>query len=355
MSQLITFSKKDKEFQTYLDGTFSKTHRALPLKTLNPNTASETVTFNVVPVSEISQPNIFQKIIQLYKVRTFLLILVPLMLTFTKNIEDGHLRDTSGAWLAFAGALIAFVAVNLRNDYVDHMKGIDRVLEKSGSRAIQNGWVTAARIRRASNVFLFVALVIAGILVDSYPKLGGVFAISSVVGLWAHFNKNNAFKYRIGGEFCLFLMLGPLLTLGYQISMGGKVDIEAILLGSLWGWLVLFVVHLRNFMNIFMSAQAGFKNSVNYLGFDKARRLIIFWWVSYVVALIVYHFVFASNFWGLYAAVVLILFSFPFLNKIRRISSPIGGEIRELFRTGFYLFLLSIFMWSFECIWYLLR
>lgn len=355
MSQLVTFSKKDKEFMSYLEGTFSDTHRALPLKTLNANTAAETVTFKIVPVSEISQPNFFQKIVQLYKVRTFLLILVPLMLTFTKNIEDAHLKDTSGAWLALVGALIAFVAVNLRNDYVDHIKGVDRVLERSGSRAIQNGWVTARTIRWAANFFLVIALIIGGFMVDSYPKLGGILALSLVIGLWAQFNKTNSFKYRVGGELCLFLMIGPLLTLGYQISMGGKVDLEAILMGAVWGWLVLFLIHLRNFMNIFMSSQAGFKNTINYLGFDKARRLIIFWWISFIVLSFAYHMTYAANFWGMFTAVALSICSISFVNNIRRISSPIGSEIRGLFRSGFYLFLLTIFMWSFECLWYLLR
>ena len=355
MSQLVTFSKKDKEFQAYLEGTFSKTHRALPLKTLNANTASEAVTFKIVPVIEIQSPSFLHKIFQLYKVRTFLLVLVPLLLTFTKNMEDGRLRDSMGAWTAFAGVLLAFIAVNLRNDYVDHMKGVDRVLERSGSRAIQSGWVTAAQVKTASNIFLVLSLFIGILLVLSYPKLVGVIAISSVIGLWAQFNKTNSFKYRVGGEVCLFLMLGPLLTLGYQIAMGARPDTEVLLLGSLWGWLILFVMHLKNFMNIFMSSQAGFKNTINYLGFDKARRLIIFWWVAYVVFSFAYHIKYASNFWGLYSTVVLALCSFPFLGKLRKVSSPIGGEMRALFRSGFHLFLLSIFMWSFECIWYLLR
>lgn len=355
MSQLVTLSKSSPEFESYLLGTFSKDQRALPVQTLNVNSASETVTFRIVPVDSLQRPSFFAVFLQTFKVKSFLLILVPLFLVLTINIADSAPIDPQTTVLATVGVLLAFVAVNLRNDYMDHMKGVDRVLEKSGSRAIQNGWVTAAQVKFYSSVLLALAILCAIPIAVALPEVVWVLGASVAVGLWAQFKKQNSFKYRIGGELALFLMFGPFLTVGYQQAMGLLWDAESVALGCLWGWLVLFVVHLKNFANILPSAQAGFTNTINWLGFDKSRRLLAFWWGAFVFFNLVYHGVYAGQYWGFYASVVLIFLSFSFIARLKNISSPAGSELQGVYRSGFKLFLTTIGLWVFECLWYLLQ
>lgn len=353
MSELITLSKSSADFESYLLGTFSKDKRALPVQTLNVNSASETVTFRVMPMRSIVRPSFLIVLLQTFKVRSFLLILIPLFLVVTKNIADRTMYDPWAAIIATVGVLFAFIAVNLRNDYMDHMKGVDRVVQRSGSRAIQNGWVTAAQVKAYSNVFLFFAIVTGIPIALVYPQVALVIGVGLLIGLWAQFQKQNSFKYQIGGELALFVMLGPLLTVGYQLSMGAPFDQESIWIGCVWGWLVLFVVHLRNFANIFSSAQAGFKNTVTWLGFDKTRGLLAYWWVLFLLFNLIYHILFAGVYWGVYLALALGFLSIGFILKLKNISSPIGSEQRALFRSGFRLFLLTIGLWLFECLWYL--
>lgn len=354
MSELVTLSKTAPEFESYLLGTFSKEKRALPLQTLNVNSASETVTFRVLPLKDILCPNPLTVCFMTFKVRSFLLVLTPLLLMLTKNIADGTLLDPLTSVIATVGVLLAFIAVNLRNDYMDHMKGVDRVLERSGSRAIQNGWVTAAQVKSYSSLFLALALLCSVPIVFAFPSVAVVIVLSLVVGLWAQFKKQNSFKYQIGGELALFLMLGPLLTVGYQLAMGAHFDQESFWIGCVWGWLVLFVVHLRNFMNILPSAQAGFTNTVNWLGFDKSRRLIALWWVAFLAFNLCYHLLFAGSYWGIYLTGVLAFVSVNFIYKLKNLSSSVGSELRAVFRSGFALFLITIGLWVFECLWYLL-
>nr|WP_295904108.1 prenyltransferase [uncultured Bdellovibrio sp.] len=355
MSELITLSKNSPEFESYLMGTFAKDKRALPLQTLNVNSASETVTFRVVPVDSISRPSSLIVFLRTFKARSFLLILVPLFLILTKNIVDQTILDPITTGIATLGVLLAFAAVNLRNDYMDHLKGVDRVLEKSGSRAIQNGWVTAAQVKSSSTILLVLAILCALPIVFAFPVVAVVIALGLAVGLWAQFKKQNSFKYQIGGEFALFLMLGPLLTVGYQLSMGARFDQESFWLGCVWGWLVLFIVHLRNFISILPSIQAGFTNTVNWLGFDKSRRLLAAWWGLFVGFNLIYHLLFAGVYWGVYLSIVLLFLSVTFVYKLKNLSSPIGSELRGVFRSGFQLFLLTIGLWVFECLWYLLH
>lgn len=353
MSDLITLSKNSPDFESYLLGTFSEEKRALPVQTLNVNSTSETVTFRIVPINSIQKPSFFEVVFQTFKVRSFLLILFPLFLILTKNIVDKTLVDPVTTAIATAGVLLAFVAVNLRNDYLDHMKGVDRILEKSGSRAIQNGWVTAAQVKFYSNIFLGLSIVCAFPIVFAFPNVAIIILLSSLVGIWAQFKKKSSFKYQIGGELALFLLLGPMLTVGYQLSMGVALDSESIWIGCVWGWLVLFIVHLRNFVNILPSMQAGFSNTVNWLGFDKSRRLIAAWWALFVVFNLVYHSFFAGTYWGFYLSIILVLISASFVYKLKNVSSSTGSDLRIIFKNGFQLFLLTMGLWVFECLWYL--
>lgn len=353
MNQFITLSKNSPEFESYLLGTFADDRRALPVESLNVNSASEMVTFKVVSLSNLNRPSAWYIALKSLKVRGFLLLLVPMFLVLTKNMVDNSLRDTSTTIFASLGLIFSFIAMNLRNDFMDHIKGIDRIFSYAGSRAIQNGWLTAIQVKNYSVWFLLLAMLCAVPVIFSYPEVTVLIFSAMAIGLWAQFKKQNSFKYRIGGEVAMFLLLGPLLTVGYQLSMGAQFDWESFYLGCVWGWGVLFVLHLRNFTNILISSQAGFQNTINWLGFDKSRRLLAFWWLSFVLVNLFYHYAYAGIYWGFYLSVTVLMVSASFISKLKTISSPVGSELRHVFRYGFSLFLVTVSLWVFECLWYL--
>lgn len=351
MSSLVTLSKNSPDFEAYLLGTFDSSKRALPVQTLNVNSAAETVTFRVVDVKDIPRPSVVKVFFQSLKIRSFFLVLMPLLLVLVKNLTEGNVFDPAGALLVVAGLKLAFVSANLRNDYLDHVKGLDRVLGDTGSRAIQNGWATAAQVKSWSHVFLVLALLCAVPLVIAFPELFVVVGVGLAVGLWAQFQKENSFKYQIGGELAIFLLLGPLLTAGAQIAMGGGLDLQVLWLGALWGWSVLFVVHLRNFRHILPSLQAGFSNTVNWLGFDKTRRLLAVWWGLLATFNFLYFFFYDDTVMGALLSVVLLLAGLSFIKKLKMLSSPVGSELKAVYRSGIYLFLLAMGLWIVQCLW----
>jgi len=353
VSRFVTLTKGSPDFESYLLGTFSKTERALPVQTLNVNSASETVTFKIVSCTGIDKPKMAWMLLRSIKMRSLLLVLFPLLLVLTKNVVDLTIRDPIAALIATLGVIFAYVAVSLRNDFMDHMKGVDRVIEKSGSRAIQNGWMTAAQVKSLSNVFLALSLLLSIPVAIGYPHVLIVLAIALAVGVWAQFNKKNSFKYRIGGEIALFLMFGPLLTTGYQMAMGAPFDEEVVILGCLWGWLVLFVVQVKNFTNIMASSQAGFANTVNWLGFDRSKVLIGAWWVLFVVFNFIFHMNFAGYYWGWYTTITLAFCSINFFYRLKNITSPVGSDLLLILRSGLNLFMFTMGLWVMECLWYL--
>jgi 1,4-dihydroxy-2-naphthoate octaprenyltransferase len=354
VSRLVTLTKSSPEFESYLLGTFSTTERALPVQTLNVNSAAETVTFRVVPVSAVHKPAWPLMLLRTIKTRSLLMVLFPLLLVLTKNIADASIVDPLSAVISTFGVMLAYVAVSLRNDFMDHMKGVDRVLDKSGSRAIQKGWMTAQQVKNLSTGFLVASLLFSLPVILAFPQVLVVLLISFCVGVWAQFYKKNSFKYRIGGEVALFLMFGPLLTTGYQLAMGAPYDDEVVLLGCLWGWLVLFMVQLKNFTNIMASAQAGFSNTVNWLGFDRSRRLVGGWWVAFIIFNLVYHLEYGGFYWGWYLTVVLLFVSINFFYRLKSITSPVGSDLPLIMRSGFNLFMITMGLWVVECLWYLI-
>lgn len=54
--EYITLTKTDPEFESYLLGNFSQTHRALPVETFHAQTPRERVTFRLVPREKVAAP-----------------------------------------------------------------------------------------------------------------------------------------------------------------------------------------------------------------------------------------------------------------------------------------------------------
>ncbi|MFP5520511.1 MAG: prenyltransferase [Bdellovibrionia bacterium] len=352
MNQYITLSKQDPLFQSYLLGTFSQSEVALPVQNLNVGTESEKITFEIKPKSEIKRPNNLLFYTQLFRVHNFIMVLFPLLLVLVKNYADHRLHQVESVFLAAFGVVCGFIAANLRNDYLDHLKGFDRIHLEAGSRSIQNGWITAASMRQLSYSFLALSLFLALPLVWKQPSLIFIILFALVISLWAQFGRKTSFKYQIGGELSVFILFGPLLTLGYQVAMGSGWDFEVLALGALWGWLLLFLIHLKNLSHLMPLSQGKFSNTITWMGFDRARGFISLWWFLFIVFYFLYHLKHAGLYWGWYLSLTLLFFSTRFWVKIKTLKSPIGSEVLKLNRIGRRLFLLAAFLWTLENIWY---
>ena len=333
-------------------GTFSKTHRALPISTLNANSARETVTFEIKSISDITRPSLFKLAMYLLKVRAFILVLFPLFLLLVKNSVDKTIKDPLVVLISTLGILSAYIAVNLRNEFTDHMKGLDRVNPQAGSRVIQNGWMTAAEVRRWAHFFVLMATLFSAMVIFAFPQVLGVVLLTFITSVWAQFLKKGSFKYHKGGEIFVFLLLGPLLSTGYQISVSGFWDIESLYLGFIWGWLVVFLQHIKNFEYILINAQAGFHNTVTWLGFDRSKTFLKIWWALFVIQFLAYHYHYAGIFWTWFLGAVLVFCTMPFFIGLGQLHSSVGSDLIRVRRLGYSLVLLALFLWASENIWY---
>lgn len=351
MSEFRTLSKTSSDFAPYLLGTFSKDKRALPVQTLNVNSQSETVTFKVVPVSEIERPPLVSFLFQIFKVRHFLLVLTPVFLVLMKLINSGIILNKSIVGFMVFGVILAFISTNLRNEFADHVLGGDRVLPQGGSRAIQKGWITAEGIKKISMGFLILACLYAIPVVLSHPPVIFVMMVAMILGISAQFQKNKSYKYERGGELALYILLGPLLAVGVNMAAAKTSDTQSLCIGLVWGLFVLFQTHLQNFSNIFPSSQAGLVNTINWLGFDNSRRLLASWWLLIVMSVGLYMYFFVDAVWATNAVIVLALPGIKFIALLKNLSSSVGSKLEEVVAYGRRLYLLGIFLWVIQSLY----
>ncbi len=353
MSQFVTLEKKSPEFNKFLRGTFSKTQRALPVKSLNVNTDQESITFQVVDVSEIKKPSLLTVWMKAFRPRSFLMVLFPMFLIASKNIVDNTVIDPETLFLATMGVLFLFTAFNLRNDYVDHMKGFDRIDPQLGSRPIQAGWLTAESVRKAGHWFLFLSFLTAFPIFIAFPPVLFFVVLAALISYLVLFRVNFSFKEAAGGELGILILVGPLLTSGYELSFTGTVRTETLVIGIIWGCMVLLPIHLRNLELIVSQSQAGLHNMVNYFGFDKGKRLIGYWWIFCLGGFIGYHFEYAGDFFFWFYGLFMIFVTFLFLQDLSQLKSPAGSRMLALRNKGKYLLAFIMSLWVIEVLWYL--
>ena len=352
MAELKTLAQTDPEFLSYLRGTFSRTHRALPVKSLNVSTPLETVTFEIVPVADIKTPSFFKLWGEVFRFRNFIYVLFPLYLILTKNAFDEVEFDPILAALSGLGALFLTLGAFLLNDYYDHIKGVDRIHPESGSQAIQKGWVTAAATKSWALTYLCFGFLLGAPSLWVFPELLPVVSVPALVAFLAWISPRLGLKYKRGAEIVVFLLFGPFLTVGYQMSIGAGFDLEAVWIGCLTGWHFVFLVQLKNFESLMVNSQVGFENTMSFLGFERGRRVLELWWFSFIAFMAVYQWIYHSKEWFLGFVILPVIFSLGFLISLRKLKSSVGSRVAHVVRLGRTGALLTLILWTLQTFFY---
>lgn len=351
MSDFVTLRKSDSQFKDYLLGSFSKTHRALPVKTLNPGTDFESVTFEIVASEKINKAPFFKFWIDVFKLSTFALVAFPLFLVLTKIFLDTKEFSRSIALTSVFGVFCLFTSANFRNDLIDHLRGVDRIHPQSIARPLQKGWLTGRQVLWLSHVFAILGVVLGIPALLSRPSLLVMLTIVTAFVLVGLYSYRFGLKYRLWSELAVLMLMGPMLTVGFELAVSGSFDFETVLLGLLSGWLSVFNIHLKNFKNLMVNFRVGFENTVTYLGFEKAKTLLKTWWILFLMFWFLYQWVYSP----LWQAVSVVLLSFlsgiTFYRGTRSLKSPLGSQSLQVVTQGRKWVLATLVFWSLQCLW----
>ncbi len=361
MTELLTLNKKDAKFTSYLNGTFSRTHRALPLQSLNVNTEQEQVTFQIVPCQKIYASGIWQRCragLRALKIRHWGLWFVPTCLIASLNLQNGH--ELSGAYLSSAlGALFLLITAGLRNEVRDHLNGLDRLFPQAGSQVIQQGWFAAHQLTKVSVMFVLLAVICGLPAVIQDPHILWLIAVVAVFSAWIHFGDSVGIKFRHLTEWLVFFILGPFLTMGLQLSAGAPLTAQVFYIGFLCGGAALYFLFMKNWTQILVLGQAhlhnhNLNNTVTWLGFEKSKILLEKSWLALMTGWLVYHWFFSSAFWFTVMLLSTLFVSISMLRILRRINSPVGSGLHIFKRVSIYSLTFLFSLWVLQSFWSLL-
>lgn len=332
-----TVSKLDTEFESFLDGSFSRHHRALSVSSLNVGSQQEQVTFEIVPRSELVMPP---------RLAVFSALARPASLVFsvgtalaTLALERDVTPNLSVDPLLVSGAIFGVaclhVAVNLFNDYDDHMSGLDRIRPKGGSRAIQKGWVRAVDVRRAAWA-LFVVAGLSGVPVLLSSPVLVILLGFMFLALEFAFHRLRL-KARGWAELIAFLLTGPVLTSSFGWALGVSLSAREPAFGLAFGAIALLYFHSANFENIMVDSQAGAVTWATRVGFYASQMFFHVVSVCILLASLFDIFFVERNVWLLPVFLLQAAWLARLNWRVAKLTSPLASDLLNLRQSAVWL------------------
>jgi 1,4-dihydroxy-2-naphthoate octaprenyltransferase len=103
------------------------------------------------------------------------------------------------------------------------------------------------------------------------------------LGVMGYSGKPFRFKYRALGDVFVFLLCGPILTVGVSIAAVNDLNLSVMMFGVFFGLIACGILNANNMNDINVDSQSGGRTLASVLGFKKARWLQL---VYYAAALI---------------------------------------------------------------------
>jgi 1,4-dihydroxy-2-naphthoate octaprenyltransferase len=176
--------------------------------------------------------------------------------------------------LAWVGAILAHVGVNVFNEYFDYVSGLDFETQKTpfsgGSGILTAGLIEPRRAYLLGAACLLIDTVIGVYFV--FVQGWGLLPVILLGGLFAYFYTPYLSRWRIG-ELTAGLGLGSLVVLGSYFVQTGQYTWEVIVASLAPGFLTANLLLLNEFPDVEADRQVGRRNLVMALGRRRAARL----------------------------------------------------------------------------------
>lgn len=176
--------------------------------------------------------------------------------------------------LAWVGAILAHVGVNVFNEYFDYKSGLDFETQKTpfsgGSGMLTAGLIEPRRAYLLGAACLFIDAVIGVyfVIVQGW----GLLPVIVLGGLFSYFYTPYISRWRVG-EVAAGLGLGSLVVLGAYFVQTGQYTWEVLVASLAPGFLTANLLLLNEFPDLEADRQVGRRNLVMALGRKKAAWL----------------------------------------------------------------------------------
>lgn len=325
----MTIPKNSPQLQSHLKGTFSKTQRALPVRSLNIDSQSPHVTFEIVDIEFIERPHLFLILLKALRWDWLPLTLMPtLFISFdTWATQVNYTHMSLAVW-----SLICFhFSVGLLNDYSDYI--FAPIEDLRINPTLERGWLSAVQIGRLALVFLVLGILMGLPVLFSHPLVLLPISLISIIGLVGYSLKGVGFKALGLGELVVYSCFGPLLVMGLAFATTGSFHFKHLCLGLFWGGVAATCLSFRQFENLMYDDKMGAKTLVRRLGFDRAKWLLcIQISMNFVLFFIIYLYFFPyMNFiWSCLFLLFTLSLSFYLVKIIVSTDSSLSSPTRQL-------------------------
>jgi 1,4-dihydroxy-2-naphthoate polyprenyltransferase len=179
----------------------------------------------------------------------------------------------------FAAALAASVLLqagtNVTNEVFDVKRGVDTIVSPRASHAVLKGRFTE-RGAHAFALGLFGLAVLIGLYLTALrgPAIVGLGLLGLVAG-YTYTAPPFQYKYKAAGLPMIFLLMGPIMTVGSYFAVSGTTDPRAIVLSIPVGLLVAAIVHGNDWRDISDDSRASISTLSTIAGREWAHWFYI--------------------------------------------------------------------------------
>jgi 1,4-dihydroxy-2-naphthoate octaprenyltransferase len=198
--------------------------------------------------------------------------------------------DSIYGWISLTtllGVLFLQVAINLFNDVEDYRRLIDLPGNLGGSGAIQNGWWTPKELKKFAWLSLMAGVFLGLPAVLNEPLILVPIGLLATAGVVFYSGRKAGLKYVALGDLAVWLLCGPLLTLGFSLAISGKWSAGVLFMGTFFGFLASALLHVNNLQDMKIDKARGVKTYAIRLGFKGALKFLIFLYAGAFVSLVV--------------------------------------------------------------------
>ncbi len=328
--RFVTVERTEKEFSQYLLGRGPDGLRAMPVESYAINSPRERGTFALIPPHAIARPPRLTRYWRALRPELLPLTLAPLIVAFAAvSALGGEL-----VWSKTVCVVLALIALHAaaftRNDFEDHLQGIDRIQRRRGSQVIQRGWMSALEVRNLSRGALLVSALF-GLPLLWPPSVNVLLLVGLGLAAVLGFSfAGRGFKNQGVGDLVVGFCMGPLLTLGVGEIFAADKALWLAGLGLPLGLGAVIVFQMRQFETILSERQSGVGTLIARLGFDRGQK-----WLGIELAALPFLAGAVLVLWVVPiiaggVAVILLLGQLPLQFRLKRVASPLSSALLGL-------------------------
>jgi 1,4-dihydroxy-2-naphthoate octaprenyltransferase len=186
---------------------------------------------------------------------------------------------------ALVGALALHIGTNITNEIFDVRNGVDTITSPRASMALLKGRLTEREAFGLVAVFYSIASVIGLYLLTArgWPVLA--FGVLGLVAGFGYTAPPLQYKYRALGLPLVFLMFGPLMTIGTYYVVTGGFSWQAVIVSIPVGLLVTAILHGNEWRDIADDKRYGVGTVSSWMGGKQAYRIYVGLIVAAYIAL----------------------------------------------------------------------